>query len=118
MLRMGSVAGGRRAPDLGANELPDPLSRRRGSQAPKAGDETSPAAGGPAAADDAETGTGDGNGRARSAEHSVGFPERGGRRGTSEPGWRWKDLLSNMPEEDDPATPDNKTSRKRPSRDD
>ena len=118
MLRMGSVAGGRRAPDLGANELPDPLSRRRGSQAPKAGDETSPAAGGPAAADDAETGTADGNGRARSAEHSVGFPERGGRRGTSEPGWRWKDLLSNMPEEDDPATPDNKPSRKRPSRDD
>ena len=47
---------------------------------------------------------------------AVGFPERGGRRSNAsggEPGWRWKDLLSSMPEnEDAPAPKRGRRSRK------
>tara|TARA_R110000868_G_scaffold11516_2_gene56269 strand:+ start:5402 stop:7459 length:2058 start_codon:yes stop_codon:yes gene_type:complete len=122
MLRMGSVAGGRRAPDLGSNELPDPLSaRRRRPQAeepakPDAEDDMhQPLTGGEprrpaprAELNRAEPG--------RAESNSVSFPERGGR-SSSEPGWRWKDLLSSMP--DDEATPSkaaNTATPKRPSK--
>jgi hypothetical protein len=96
MLRMGTVAGGRRAPELGANELPDPLTSRRRNR-PAAEDR--PADGSATETGDAAPQGPDAQPHPR-AEHTVGFPERGGRRGGSEPGWRWKDLLSSMPEED------------------
>ena len=35
------------------------------------------------------------------AENSVGFPERDSQNSRKDPGWRWKDLLSSMPEDDD-----------------
>jgi hypothetical protein len=117
MLRMGSVAGGRRAPDLGANELPDPLFQRH--RAPDTSGSAEDAGEAPAEQSrtaDAETPRDakhdNAQGRSR-AENTVGFPERGGRRGASEPGWRWKDLLSNMPAEDE-DTP--RRDRSRPSR--
>jgi len=109
MLRMGSVAGGRRVPDLGANELPDPLQRRaQESRTPAAPDQAEQAGG--TDEDNAETPAADDRQeRQTRGEGSVGFPERGGRRGTSEPGWRWKDLLSNMPQDgDDSSAPSRK----------
>lgn len=105
MLRMGSVAGGRRVPELGNNDLPDPLiGRKRKSaeeDAPKtesnqANDEMhKPLTGGSAVSQPRRPAP-------RAAESSVGFPERGGNnasRPATEPGWRWKDLLSSMPDE-------------------
>ena len=100
--KQGSVAGGRRVPDLGANELPDPLQRRRSSPAQS----PDSSAAGPDAKDtsdrDGETPAAPAEERPRS-DNSVGFPERGGRRGQGDPGWRWKDLLSNMPQDEDGA---------------
>lgn len=81
MLKMGSVAGGRRPIDLPANELPNPLLRRQ--QDEDGGDDGEKVANEPA-------------GLPR--QGPVAFPERG----RGEPGWRWKDLLSNMPEQDRP----------------
>ncbi|WP_339748894.1 hypothetical protein [uncultured Maricaulis sp.] len=98
MLRMGSVAGGRRVPDLGSNELPDPL---LGRQRKPVEEETAE----PVVTDTEQdmhkplTGGQPRRSAPRAVETSVGFPERGGRPAT-EPGWRWKDLLSSMPEED------------------
>ena len=99
MLRMGSVAGGRRVPELGTNELPDPLMGRKRKPAEDESDK-------PAAADTTDEmhqpltgGQQPRRSAPRAAESSVGFPERGGRPAT-EPGWRWKDLLSSMPEDE------------------
>lgn len=81
MLKMGSVAGGRRALDLPGNEVPNPLSGRKAKAGPEA-DEA------PAKQPDTPK------------RDTISFPEKGR---AGEPGWRWKDLLSNMPgSEDDP----------------
>ncbi|MCW5725679.1 MAG: hypothetical protein KIS81_12095 [Maricaulaceae bacterium] len=80
MLRMGSVAGGRRPPELKADELPDPLSQRR-----KRDDETPGTA--------PPVGEAPASPRESRREQPVGFPERGR---AQEPGWRWKDLLATM----------------------
>ncbi len=108
MLRMGSVAGGRRAPDLGLNELPDPLARRPRSEppaeTPAAPAEDSAKADKPETAPDA----------ARQGPQ-VGTPDRGQRR-TGDPGWRWKDLLSSMPEDQD-DTPSPSRRRRKPDED-
>ncbi|WP_300532206.1 hypothetical protein [Maricaulis sp.] len=115
MLRMGSVAGGRRVPDLGLNEVPSPLPRRNRAPEDLAGD-AAPAVRAQAetpSRDEMNTGlTGVSDEDRGGAETRVGFPERDapkpaaaasgpvtGRR--SEPGWRWKDLLSSMPEDRD-----------------
>ncbi len=103
MLRMGSVAGGRRAPELGLNEVPSPLPRRpRNSDADTAS---------PSADNDAVTPSTDDMHRPltgiksstepSNAENSVGFPELDNQNSRKDPGWRWKDLLSSMPEDDD-----------------
>ena len=97
MLRMGSVAGGRRAPELGLNEVPSPLPRRtRGETV----EDTTPSA------DKDEAPSKDEmhrplTGIRGSADNSVGFPERENSAARKDPGWRWKDLLSSMPEDDD-----------------
>ncbi|WP_421787417.1 hypothetical protein [Hyphobacterium sp.] len=75
MLKMGSVAGGRRALDLPANEVPNPLSGKK----------------------KAETG-GEAAGGEAPKRDTIAFPERGR---SNEPGWRWKDLLSSMPDSDE-----------------
>ncbi|WP_421790985.1 hypothetical protein [Hyphobacterium sp.] len=98
MLKMGSVAGGRRPIDLPANELPNPFSGR------------------PAPSRDASEVT-DEQDAANEAEDvlrrgPVSFPERG----RGEPGWRWKDLLSSMPDQDDDA-PSNPAQKRGPRRD-
>ncbi|RKR00209.1 coiled-coil domain-containing protein [Maricaulis maris] len=121
MLRMGSVAGGRRAPDLGTNELPDPLagrkSRRSASEPAQPTDTDSDAV-----SDDDDMKRPLGHSEASTqprADNAVGFPERGGRRSSgasSEPGWRWKDLLSSMPDEDDAPAP--KRGRRAPKDED
>lgn len=99
MLRMGSVAGGRRAPELGLNEVPSPLPRRA------RGEETE---GKDAAQDDTAPSKDEMHrpltGMKGSADNSVGFPERDNSGMRKDPGWRWKDLLSSMPEEDDGKT--------------
>lgn len=108
MLRMGSVAGGRRAPELGLNEIPSPLPRRAGAAnadpmtkaaedtaTPDADEMNTPLTGQDAAAPGKDETRNDKRG-----ESSVGFPERQPR-GKNEPGWRWKDLLSTMPTDGD-----------------
>ena len=101
MLRMGSVADGRRVPDLGLNEVPSPLPRRG---RPVAGPEESAKTEDETPVDRDEmhkplTGIKASQERNK-AENSVGFPERD-THGRKDPGWRWKDLLSSMPEDDD-----------------
>ncbi len=81
MLKMGSVSSGRRALDLPGNEVPNPLPARK-DRAPS---------------EEAGASATDGNTPRRDR---VSFPEKGR---AGEPGWRWKDLLSSMPgNEDDP----------------
>ncbi|SDM32109.1 coiled-coil domain-containing protein [Maricaulis salignorans] len=115
MLRMGSVAGGRRVPDLGTNELPDPLLGRKR----KSADSEDAKAESAEVSDEMHTPlTGPQPRRAapRGAENSVGFPERGARQ-TGEPGWRWKDLLSSMPAEGEADSADGDTAAaKRPAK--
>jgi hypothetical protein len=99
MLHMGTVAGGRRTLNLASNELPDPLQRRRreAAETPQTSDTVAAstvedeAGHTPRPASNTET----------QADNKVGFPERGGRRTQSDPGWRWKDLLSSMPDDAD-----------------
>lgn len=117
MLRMGSVAGGRRAPELASNELPDPLAGRK-SRRPATEPDPSPNAeeAGPDATTEDDMKRPLGHSEASTqprADNAVGFPERGGRRSNAsggEPGWRWKDLLSSMPDEDGAPAP--KTGRR------
>lgn len=117
MLRMGSVAGGRRVPELGNNELPDPLIGRK--RKPVEDDAAKPA--NAETEDEIEmhtplTGGQPRRSAPRPVESSVGFPERGGRPAT-EPGWRWKDLLSSMPEDEgESASAGNSNPPKRPSK--
>ncbi|WP_417491275.1 hypothetical protein [Maricaulis sp.] len=116
MLRMGSVAGGRRAPDLGSNELPDPLAGRKRKPA----EDDASQADASEISEDMNTPLTGGQPRRsapRAVESSVGFPERGGRQAASEPGWRWKDLLSSMPpEEDDTASAGDTPKSRRPGK--
>lgn len=128
MLRMGSVAGGRRAPDLGLNEVPAPLSRKpRKNEAasestreqtfeaedavPDTDEMNTPLTGQPAQdeASPASSTASDKDVRGR-ADNTVGFPERQPR-AANEPGWRWKDLLSTMPNDDDQAKKDDPKRR-------
>ena len=108
MLRMGSVAGGRRAPDLGLNELPDPLARRRRAE---------PA---PDTPEDPKAAPVEESPKAGKSDKSDAVPDAArqgpqpGARRAGDPGWRWKDLLSSMPDEqDDTPTP----SRRRRNKD-
>jgi hypothetical protein len=92
MLRMGSVAGGRRPSDLPHNELPDPFAGRQPRAAPEASADSAP--------EDTTTEAEASEDAPARTEKPMGFPERG--RGGAEPGWRWKDLLSTMnPGEDE-----------------
>lgn len=115
MLHMGSVAGGRRTPNLGLNEVPSPLPRRQRREE-SVQDEPEAAAPEPVVEDDEMTTPLGGKSRKTQprAESSVGFPERGGQR-PSDPGWRWKELLASMPEDDGDDTG---RSRKRLKEDD
>jgi len=79
MLKMGSVAGGRRVLDLPGNEVPNPLAGRKPQPATDDDEPASPAS---------ET----------QQRDTIAFPEKGR---AGEPGWRWKDLLSNMPGNED-----------------
>ena len=109
MLRMGSVAGGRRAPDLGLNELPDPLARRRRAEPAPDTPEDSKAA---PVEESPKAGKSDKSDAVPDAARQG--PQPGARR-AGDPGWRWKDLLSSMPDEqDDTPTP----SRRRRNKDD
>jgi uncharacterized protein YoxC len=106
MLHMGTVAGGRRPPDLpnslANNELPAPLSRRAGKPASN-GLDAEPSNPNPGLLSETDTAPEEAVSRAP-VDSKVGFPERGAQpsapRTKSEPGWRWKDLLSAMPEDD------------------
>jgi len=110
MLHMGTVAGGRRPPELGANDLPSPLARRSESANKKTSANSS------ASADETLDLTEADELKQNHTQpiprgpvdSKVGFPEQGHRpqttRSQSEPGWRWKDLLSSMPETDDDDT--------------
>lgn len=109
MLRMGSVAGGRRVPELGLNEIPAPLARRPRA-AEDMSDQAASSANDIAEDDDSEAVSTDdmqkpltGADRRGPSESSVGFPERQPR-ASNEPGWRWKDLLSTMPTDEDTKT--------------
>lgn len=115
MLRMGSVAGGRRVPDLGANELPDPL-KRRAPAAPSGRTGTDKPTGDSAetAQPGAEAGTEpapEGTDAEPDGDAGAGQPERRPRRGGSDAGWRWKDLLSSMPQDGDDGTPPSRKTR-------
>jgi hypothetical protein len=101
MLHMGSVAGGRRTPDFGSNELPSPLPRRnRAEPVETSANDPDPAASSESDESDMHQGLSGESARTNPrAESAVGFPERGSR--ASDPGWRWKDLLSAMPASDD-----------------
>ena len=111
MLHMGTVAGSRRPQNLPSslpsNELPAPLSRGAGRP---------PSTGSPASNDTAAETTNsdtavsppqgtkpDASAHRGPVDSKVGFPERGARpsqsRARTEPGWRWKDLLSSMPDD-------------------
>ena len=92
MLKMGSVAGGRRVLDLPGNEVPNPLAGRKTQPAVDDDDQAVPVS---------ETAKRD----------TIAFPEKGR---AGEPGWRWKDLLSNMPGNDE----DEFRDRERDDRDD
>jgi len=134
MLRMGSVAGGRRAPDLALNEIPAPLSRKprakadddiststdttpTGKDSDDLDDMHRPLTGQPATFEpELPEEVKKGNASAR-AENTVGFPERNASPSSDrasdraqssgkEPGWRWKDLLSTMPADTDGADDD------------
>ena len=118
MLRMGSVAGGRRAPELGSNEIPAPLMRKTrpadlsaddATETPDASAEdtapdhdemNTPLSGQPAAPKDKSGKEKAGKEKTLRGDNTVGFPERQPR-AANEPGWRWKDLLSTMPSDDD-----------------
>ena len=116
MLRMGTVAGGRRAPELGANELPDPLSRRRNVQAKPVETTAMPEEADAAEASSSRDGSEGKAPRSRQDQAQAGIPERSRRSSSgSDAGWRWKDLLSNMPEEEAGQPSSQGKSRKRPS---
>ena len=91
MLRMGSVAGGRKPIDIAPDEVPDPLHTRRRPVARPKDDEVrlEPR---DQVTDDEDEGT--------PAERPR--DERLATQARPEGGWRWKDLLANMePDEDD-----------------
>ncbi|MHA6287094.1 hypothetical protein [Maricaulis sp. CAU 1757] len=123
MLRMGSVAGGRRVPDLNFNELPDPLARRSRPEASQSEPEAerpkeakkkaSPKADEPGLSDDdmnVPLGRPEPGESRKSRRETAAEPQAPGKAG--EAGWRWKDLLNSMPSEDDTPSPRSRKPRK------
>lgn len=110
ILRMGSVAGGRKPLDLPANEVPDPLSARRTGESrartanprPARDDDEDAHAERKPRSDDRNHQTSPDEPADDSAHDDAPARPAGAAR---DPGWRWRDLLANMDPKDE-AEPD------------
>ncbi|HCY54897.1 MAG TPA: hypothetical protein DF715_05030, partial [Oceanicaulis sp.] len=109
MLRMGSVAGGRKPIDIAPDEVPDPLNVRRRPARPST----------PVDEDEVRL---DARDQVTDDENESSPPERPrderlATQARPEGGWRWKDLLANMDPDEDDEPPSGGTAKRGKRRD-